>query len=188
MSNAKPLFAVDPTSACQEWPGQAAMLKAIGDPLRLQILRVLSDDSFSVSELCDVFSLRQSALSHHLKVLVNADWLARRREGTVIYYRRQHPQGGDAQLREAVFTQVDAMSLPKAVVTERNAVQRRREHNSIAFFENHSDQLREQQDLMASWSDYADATLQLLDSLSLTPDATILEIGPGDGALLPALC
>ena len=39
------------------------LLKAAGDDLRLHILRVLAQDSFSVSELCIIFNLRQSALS-----------------------------------------------------------------------------------------------------------------------------
>ena len=50
----------------------ANLLKAAGDRLRLQILRVLSQDSFSVSELCTIFEQRQSALSHHLKILMEA--------------------------------------------------------------------------------------------------------------------
>ncbi|MFC6977687.1 ArsR/SmtB family transcription factor [Microbulbifer taiwanensis] len=41
----------------------AARLKATGDPLRLEILRLLSQDSYSVLELCRIFSLRQPALS-----------------------------------------------------------------------------------------------------------------------------
>ena len=43
--------------------------KAIGDRLRAQILRALSTESYSVSELCHIFDMPQPALSHHLKVL-----------------------------------------------------------------------------------------------------------------------
>ena len=43
-------------------PGAAAMIAA-GDPLRLEILRVLSQDSFGVLELCRVFGLKQSGMS-----------------------------------------------------------------------------------------------------------------------------
>ena len=183
----KTIAAADTVASDHDWPGQAAVLKAIADPLRLLILRVLSDDSFSVSELCEVFALRQSALSHHLKVLVTADWLVRRREGTAIYYRRQLAQGHDVALRSAVIAQIDGMGLPDRVLAQCARVQIQREQNSIAFFEHHSERLREHQDLIANWADYSEASLQLLDTVTLPDDATLLEIGPGDGALLPAL-
>jgi ArsR family transcriptional regulator len=38
-----------------------ALFSAAGHPLRMGILRVLKAESFSVSELCDLFSMRQSA-------------------------------------------------------------------------------------------------------------------------------
>ena len=68
-------------------PLLATLLKAASDELRLRIMRVLAHDSFSVSELCTIFDLRQSALSHHLKVLIEAGLLSRRKEGTAIFYR-----------------------------------------------------------------------------------------------------
>lgn len=71
----------------------AILLKAASDELRLHILRVLAQDSFSVSELCTIFDLRQSALSHHLKILIDAGLLNRRKEGTAIFYRRALAEG-----------------------------------------------------------------------------------------------
>src|SRR5690606_40551176 len=68
----------------------AALLKAAGDPLRLDILRVLAQDSFGVLELCQMFSAKQSGMSHHLKVLTNAGLLTSRREGNSIFYRRAY--------------------------------------------------------------------------------------------------
>ena len=47
--------------------------------MRVQVLRLLKDESLNVSELCEVFQLRQSALSHHLKILVQANLLARKK-------------------------------------------------------------------------------------------------------------
>ncbi|RYZ84355.1 MAG: ArsR family transcriptional regulator, partial [Moraxellaceae bacterium] len=48
------------------------LLKAAGDSFRLDVLRVLAQDSFGVLELCRIFSAKQSGMSHHLKVLTNA--------------------------------------------------------------------------------------------------------------------
>src|SRR5690606_39942157 len=44
----------------------ASLLKAAGDPLRLDILRVVAQDSFGVLELCRSFALKQSAMGDPL--------------------------------------------------------------------------------------------------------------------------
>ena len=165
----------------------AGLFKALGDPLRLDILRVMRGDSFSVSELCDVFELRQSALSHHLKVLVNANWLTRRREGTAIYYRRQLPTGEEGTLREQIIRAIDAQPLSPEQQTKLDQVQRVREQHSLAFFRDNAARFREQQELIASWEDYSAASLHILDTAQLPSEPTLLEIGPGDGRLLPEL-
>ena len=48
--------------------GISALCKAAGDPLRMQILKVLQQNAYGVLELCAVFDMRQSAMSHHLKL------------------------------------------------------------------------------------------------------------------------
>ncbi len=65
-----------------------ALCKAGGDPLRLNILRALANDSFGVLELAQIFAIGQSGMSHHLKVLAQAGLVATRREGNAIFYRR----------------------------------------------------------------------------------------------------
>ena len=65
-----------------------ALCKAAGDPLRMQVLKVLQQNAYGVLELCQVLDIRQSAMSHHLKILANAGLVATRREGTTIFYRR----------------------------------------------------------------------------------------------------
>ena len=67
------------------------LCKAAGDPLRVQILKVLQENAYGVLELCQIFDIRQSAMSHHLKILSNAGLVATKREGTTIFYRRKSP-------------------------------------------------------------------------------------------------
>ena len=66
----------------------APIFKASGDPLRLEILRVLRRDTFGVLELSQLFEMRQSGMSHHLKVMHKAGLLEPQREGNAIFYRR----------------------------------------------------------------------------------------------------
>ena len=64
-----------------------ALLKALADPLRLQVIEALSEGERCVCELTDRLGLAQSKLSFHLKVLKEAGLLEARVEGRWIYYR-----------------------------------------------------------------------------------------------------
>ncbi len=163
------------------------LFKALGDDLRVQILRVLKEGSLSVTELCTIFQLAQSALSHHLKVLSSANLLTRRKEGTVIFYRRQLPGGKLGALVSEALRHIDVEPLGAALASGLAQVQASREQNSLTFFQNNSERFREHQELIASWDDYSQATLHLLDRHIETAGPDILEVGPGDGALLEAL-
>ena len=165
----------------------AVLLKAASDELRLHILRVLAQDSFSVSELCTIFDLRQSALSHHLKILIDAGLLNRRKEGTAIFYRRALAEGPLHELQEQILRHIDETPITRSNSLGIERVQQQREDNSIAFFNGNADRFREQQELIAPWVDYSEITLQLLDRLESGTFDSIIEVGVGEGWLLPDL-
>ena len=165
----------------------AVLLKAASDELRLHILRVLAQDSFSVSELCTIFDLRQSALSHHLKILIDAGLLNRRKEGTAIFYRRALAEGPLHELQEQILRHIDETPITRSNSLGIERVQQQREDNSIAFFNGNADRFREQQELIAPWVDYSEITLQLLDRLEDGTFDSIIEVGVGEGWLLPDL-
>ena len=62
--------------------------KASADKLRLQILGILRNESFGVTELCQVFNVAQPNMTHHLKILASAGLVQTRKEGTFVFYRR----------------------------------------------------------------------------------------------------
>jgi ArsR family transcriptional regulator len=164
----------------------AGLCKASADPLRLQVLRVLREDSFGVSELCFIFGIRQPALSHHLKVLACAGLVTTRREGNSIFYRR-NGLGQRARLealQASIFTTVDQLDLPAGVALRLAQLHHQREENSRNFFRDNAGKFRQQQDLIASYSQYADTVVQVLEDAPLRQRDTALEIGPGDGAFL----
>ncbi len=167
----------------------AALCKASADPLRLQVLRVLCRDSFGVSELCSIFETRQPALSHHLKVLAQAGLVATRREGNAIFYRRSELGQRPAleALQHQIFESVDRLELPAAVRQRLEALHRQREENSRSFFRLNAHKFREQQDLIASYGQYADTVAQVLRDAPLQGRSLALEVGPGDGAFLAEL-
>jgi ArsR family transcriptional regulator len=63
-----------------------ALFKALGDPTRLEIVRLLRDRSRTPTELLECLSIAQPTLSHHLDILKRADLVETRREGQFIRY------------------------------------------------------------------------------------------------------
>jgi len=167
----------------------AALCKAGGDPLRLNVLRALSNDSFGVLELAQIFAIGQSGMSHHLKVLAQADLVATRREGNAIFYRRALPHTGlfGGKLHAALLEEVDELTLPDDVQARIGLVHRQRANASQDFFARTAEKFRAQQDLIAGLPQYRDSLLSLLDKLSFEAGATAVEVGPGDGGFLPDL-
>ncbi|EAQ96404.1 ArsR/SmtB family transcription factor [Congregibacter litoralis] len=168
----------------------ASLCKAAADSLRLRILRVLRHDAMDVSELCAVLDVRQPALSHHLKLMSAAGLLCSQRDGNHIFYRRQE-LGVDepfAALQQALLAAADTLELDRNEEARREELQRQREQNSLDFFTNNVSRFREQQDLIAAPERYASAVNSLLNALPVTRRKTALEVGPGDGWLLPRLC
>jgi len=66
----------------------AAIAKALGDPIRLQLVDVLRKHAgkVCVCELVPLFDLSQPTVSHHLKVLREAGIVASERKGLWAYY------------------------------------------------------------------------------------------------------
>ena len=167
----------------------AALCKAAGDPLRLNVLRALANDSFGVLELAQIFAIGQSGMSHHLKVLAQAGLVATRREGNAVFYRRAlpHAETLGGALHAALLEEVDALTLPADVQGRIAAVHAQRATASHDFFSRVAEKFQAQQDLIAGLPQYRDSVLALLEALSFAPGATALEVGPGDGGFLPEL-
>jgi ArsR family transcriptional regulator, arsenate/arsenite/antimonite-responsive transcriptional repressor len=68
----------------------AAKLKALSDPVRLQLLSVVASHSGGEACVCDLsagIKVGQPTISHHLKVLRTAGLLESERRGSWVYYR-----------------------------------------------------------------------------------------------------
>ena len=69
-----------------------AALKAIAEPRRREILRLVRDDELSAGEIAAQFEISWPAVSQHLGVLKEAGLVDERRNGTKRLYRAR-PQG-----------------------------------------------------------------------------------------------
>lgn len=165
-----------------------ALCKASGDPLRLQVLRVLSRDAYGVLELSQIFDVRQSALSHHLKVLANAGLVVTRREGNSIFYRRalSSLMAETEALQSAIYATADQLALEPALQARILAVRNERSRQSLEFFAKHSEEFERQQEQIVAYSLYGPATDELLQSQQ-TKGELAIEVGPGAGEFLEVL-
>lgn len=60
--------------------------KALSDPTRREILRLLGRRDMSVGEIVDKFAMSQPSISRHLAVLRSASLVTARREGQNVVY------------------------------------------------------------------------------------------------------
>ena len=64
----------------------ARRFRALSDPLRVRILDLLRDQELSVTTLAEQLGAGQQNVSKHLAVLTDSGMLARRKDGTHVYY------------------------------------------------------------------------------------------------------
>lgn len=67
-------------------------LKALAEPRRREILRLVAHDELAAGEIAEAFEVSRTAVSQHLTVLKNAGLLDERRAGTRRLYRAR-PEG-----------------------------------------------------------------------------------------------
>ncbi len=174
------------------------MLKAMADPTRQRLLRVLSCHELTVSELVEVLDQPQSTVSRHLKVLRESGLLVDRRFGNSVRYAALPPNpvlpagkaGGNghndpghvAGLRDRLLDWAGQVDLDEATRGRLDIVLSRRRTQAEGFFEvvgSRWDQLRVEAFGQAFH-------LEALTAL-LPRDWVVADIGTGTGYLLGVL-
>jgi DNA-binding transcriptional ArsR family regulator len=95
----------------------AELFGVLATPMRLRILSALCDGERSVTQLLERIDTTQPNLSQHLNVLYRSSVLAKRKEGTQVFYRVQSEKA--VALCRAVCTQIaievdEPLQLPPA--------------------------------------------------------------------------
>jgi DNA-binding transcriptional ArsR family regulator len=62
------------------------VFKALSDPTRREIIRLLGRGEQTAGELSAAFDMTKPSMSHHFSVLKEADLVTSRREGQQVYY------------------------------------------------------------------------------------------------------
>ncbi|HSH95158.1 MAG TPA: autorepressor SdpR family transcription factor [Roseimicrobium sp.] len=63
-----------------------AVYKALADPTRRVILKLLRERDMTAGELADQFPVTKASMSNHFTILKEADLIQGRRDGTTIHY------------------------------------------------------------------------------------------------------
>lgn len=66
--------------------GLQKTLRALADPIRREILKMLKGGRMSAGDITDHFDVTAAAISRHLSVLKEADLIRDQREGKYIFY------------------------------------------------------------------------------------------------------
>jgi len=159
--------------------GASSQLKALGDPSRLVLARLLIAGSFNVTELTRILDVGQSTVSRNLRILVDANLLSSRREGRLVFYtwRTDLAQSG-LDLQDWVATHVPTVD--GAVARRLQEVWDERRERSATFFA--GDARGDDQD---AWLGSADCLPHLLQAV---PDhGVVVDLGTGTGRILPEL-
>ncbi len=160
-------------------------LKAVADPSRLRLLRLLDLEELSVGELARCTEMRQSSVSRHLAVLRRAGLVEERTEGVRTYTQlAAEPPAEVAALLTTLMELVRSADLEHpSDLTRLVAVRQDREADRETVFDALADDwdaLRAQ--LLGGHLGPAEVT-----SLLLPAGLRIVDAGSGTGVLLPWL-
>lgn len=167
----------------------STLFKAVSDPLRLDIMRVLRSDSFGVQELAAIFAMPQPGMSHHLKILSKAGLLATRRQGNSIFYRHEliRVDADFADILVALYKSISELDLSAEDEARIERIYEGRSAQSRLFFEKHVDQFEVNQGMLCELDQYWPNLCEMLDLTQLERESRVMEVGPGQGALLKEL-
>lgn len=158
-----------------------AALNAAGEETRLRLLALLAQSELTVSEVVTILGQSQPRVSRHLKLLVEAGLVERRREGAWAFFRLA-PAGPASALARDI---ADWLDPGDPVLAEDQArldeVRHARAENAARYFAAHA----------AEWDDirslHVPETLveeAMREAVGPAPVRTLLDLGAGAGRML----
>ena len=102
------------------------VLKALGEPQRIAILRLVIERELPAGQIADHFNTTRQAISQHLKLLTNAGLLELRRDGTRRLYRVHKEAFGELRTFLEAFWADRLSTLKRKVETDKGAKRGRR--------------------------------------------------------------
>jgi ArsR family transcriptional regulator len=155
------------------------LYRLLGEPRRLRLLGLTSEEELSIGELAELTREAQPNVSKHLKLLRKAGLIAVRRQGTRAFARLSPELNGDPVLADAIRSGRELCNEDGSLERVAHVV-KARDEDSRAFFDRHSEESFARS--VAQWPAYLTALRTLLPSRDL-----VVDLGTGDGALVELL-
>ena len=169
-----------------------AVFKALADPTRLRIARLLATMELAVGELAQALGQSQPRVSRHVGILCDAGLAERRREGSWVFLRGVGTNGSaaeDASPVVAALARVLAIAeetdpgFARACEEDRRklaAIRAAREEAATQYFARHAS---DWDDLRALHSSDGDVEARLVAALEGHELGALLDIGTGTGRI-----
>ncbi len=162
--------------------------KALADPTRLRIVRLLGTMELAVGELAQVLGQSQPRVSRHAGILCDAGLAERRREGSWAFLRAPSSNDDGSPMADAVaqllvLAEREDTDFARQCEEDRrklNAIRSRREEAAEDYFARHAE---EWDDLRRLHSPDKLVERHLLDALGDAPLGRLLDIGTGTGRM-----
>lgn len=163
-------------------------LRALADPTRLRIMRLLAHMELAVGELAQVLGQSQPRVSRHVRILCDAGLAERRKEGSWVFLRsaigehRAPPLGAAAARLLDVAERDDAAFAARVLEDRRHlaAIRAAREATAASYFARHAS---EWDTLRSLHSPDEPVEAALLAALGREPLGTLLDVGTGTGRM-----
>jgi ubiquinone/menaquinone biosynthesis C-methylase UbiE/DNA-binding transcriptional ArsR family regulator len=168
------------------------IFKALSDPTRLRIARLLGTMELAVGELAQVLGQSQPRVSRHVGILCDAGLAERRREGSWVFLRQAEAEGAAAPIIDAVqalLVIAEGAEPAFAALCDADrkklvAIRQSREAAAEHYFARHAG---EWDDLRALHSPDAEVERRLIEALADAPLGAVLDIGTGTGRIAELL-
>ncbi len=164
------------------------IFRALADPTRLRIARLLGTMELAVGELAQVLGQSQPRVSRHAGILCDAGLAERRREGSWVFLRSpEHAEEGSAIVeatgRLLAIAERESEDFAKVCEADRRklaAIRQAREAHAEEFFERHASEWDELRKMHS-----ADQLVEkaLLDALGEGSIGRLLDVGTGTGRM-----
>jgi SAM-dependent methyltransferase len=163
-------------------------LRALSDPTRLRIMRLLAAMELAVGELAQVLGQSQPRVSRHVRILCDAGLAERRKEGSWVFLRSAIGEGRAPPFGSATAAFLDVAERDDTQFAARCAEDRRhlaairaaREASAAAYFARHAAEWDTLRGLHSPDGPVEAALAQALGSGSL---GALLDVGTGTGRM-----
>ncbi|WP_374408591.1 ArsR/SmtB family transcription factor [Pelagerythrobacter sp.] len=165
-----------------------AIIRALADPTRLRIMRLLAAMELAVGELAQVLGQSQPRVSRHVGILCDAGLAERHREGSWVFLRASVGKGRGAPVGEAVArllatAEREDDEFAAACAEDRRqlaAIRAARESSAETYFARHAEDWDELRRLHSPDELVEQKLIEALGDESL---GQVLDIGTGTGRM-----